>query len=84
MKILAYSKNSAPGVLVFVDKSGEEDSVLVNPGTPVSLSVRSVVRHDPHITYTVVGDESENEGTQVIVRRKREPSNTPQGSGEAN
>jgi hypothetical protein len=80
MKIVAFSKNGAPGVLVFVNKNGEEDAVLVSPGTPLTLSsVRSVVRHDPHITYSVVENESEAEGTQVFVKRKKEASNSSPG-----
>jgi hypothetical protein len=76
MKIVAFSKNGAPGILVFVNTKGEEDAVLVNPGTPLNLSsVRSVVRHDPHIAYSVVENESEAEGTQVFVKRKKETSN---------
>jgi hypothetical protein len=76
MKIVAFSKNGAPGVLVFVNKKGEEDAVLVSPGTPLTLSsVRNVVRHDPHIAYSVVENESEAEGTQVFVKRRKEASN---------
>jgi hypothetical protein len=76
MKIVAFSKNGAPGILVFVNTKGEEDAVLVNPGTPLNLSsVRSVVRHDPHIAYSVVENEGEAEGTQVFVKRRKEASN---------
>lgn len=83
MKIVAYSKNGAPGVLVFVDKNGEEDAVLVSPGTPLTLSsVRSVVRHDPHIFYTVVEGDTEAEGTQVLVRRRRDSNNASPNPGE--
>jgi len=54
--------------------------VLVSPGAPLTLSsVRSVVRHDPHIAYSVVENESEAEGTQVFVKRKKETSNPSPG-----
>jgi len=80
MKIVAFSKSGTPGVLVFVNKKGEEDAVLINPGTSITISsVLSVVRHDPHISYSVVEDEGENEGTQVFVKRKKETSNTKSG-----
>jgi hypothetical protein len=75
MKIVAFSKNRAPGILVFVDNEGKEDAVLVSPGTPVTLeSVRKVVRHDPHIAYSVMESDEDVEGHHTLVKRKKEPS----------
>lgn len=69
MLILAYTKDASPGVLVFVDLSGEEDSILVSPGRPYRLRVREVVRHNENVVFQVLEGSTDPGG--VVLRKKK-------------
>lgn len=69
MLILAYTKDASPGVLVFVDLSGEEDSILVSPGRPYRLRVREVVRHNENVVFQVLEGSMDPGG--VVLRKKK-------------
>lgn len=69
MLILAYTKDASPGVLVFVDLSGEEDSILVSPGRSYRLRVREVVRHNENVVFQVLEGSMDPGG--VVLRKKK-------------
>jgi hypothetical protein len=75
MLILAYTKDASPGVLVFVDLSGEEDSILVSPGRSYRLRVREVVRHNENVVFQVLEGSMDPGG--VVLRKKKTQESQP-------
>lgn len=73
MKVIVYTSGGYPGVFEYVDPSGNEDAILVSPGSTYRLEIREVIRHEEHVIWQVVDAGSSAPGG-VVIKKKRTSS----------